>query len=299
MIKYIGKMLGIALVASISSFGLKGEEVNLDKSPRKVVESQLEEKIEEKDEGKLEFAGSIDTLFANKYIPANGFDIKGGPVNQSSLTLGLKNVLNIGDYLAVTGWGNIAKDFKGDLVDKTVEVDGILSYDSGSIFNTGSIFRNLDALKGDLSLNTNVQYWEYPNKFLGNHDIISELGAVYSGEVNLATTWRHLWEHKGVQSGDYFLLSASRNFPIGKIGGDENGWTVALTPDMTAVYSDDFLIGGNDWNLKPTGTITLSNPSNNFSVRVVGGYNVNLGDKETREIKRNQPIVQIGFTYRF
>ncbi len=244
---------------------------------------------------KPKFAGSFDTLVADSYTSAGGFTVQGGNVSQSTLTLGVQNAIRPGDYLSVCGWVNLSRDFKGGLRDKTMEGDVIIGYNSGPAFQL---------FKGAVSLNTDFQYWDYPNRFMGEHDMVTDFGASWTrGEkipLTLSANWRHLFPRKDVTPGDYMHLSAATSVPLFTLGKKNKSWKVALNPEMNAVLSRKFYLPGEDWNLRPFVSLGLTAPKENLSFRVGAGYNLNLdNDPLVQVAKPRQSLFQAGINYKF
>lgn len=246
---------------------------------------------------KPQFAGSFDTLIADSYTAPSGFKVPGGNVSQSALTLGIQNAIRKGDYLSATGWLNLSQGYHGSLGNKAVEGDLILGYNSGNIFNF---------LKGSVSANASVQYWDYPNRFLGDHDWVTDFALAWASPenwkvpLNISANWRHLFPRKEIVNGDYFHLSASTSLPLHKFGNKEKAWQLAFNPEMNAVLSHNFYLNGEDWNLRPFATLSLTNPKGNLSFRIGGGYNINLDkDPIVKANKPNQSLYTAGINIKF
>ncbi len=152
----------------------------------------------------------VGTSFVSDYVAPHGAMIK-GQARQD-----LVNV-NVNDRLSAFVWQNYSNK-EGDFNERDFGV----SY-------------SVNIAKG-LSASVGYQYWDYPTGTFGPHDNALKAGIKYSSIVDLKCDFTHLFRHDCTPTGNRYYLTASKTFPLGKIGGAD----ISFTPSIATSLVDNY-----------------------------------------------------------
>ncbi|MBI2631370.1 hypothetical protein HYW75_00005 [Candidatus Pacearchaeota archaeon] len=207
---------------------------------------------------------------ANEYVAKPGFIFGSGPVNQTTLSLSINNVIKKEDTLSVFAWSNY------DITDREIhEVDTGLNYSRG--FNIKN---------GKLMVEISPQYWFYPSGLILNYDYAFDARVRYQNNIaNTDLLFRNIFAHENTPNRQIYCLTESKSFKAKSFG---------VVPGITLSFINGFP-GTKDGLAHITPKANFEYKKGNSSVFFNAGYQFGFN---TDKVK-NTPVISIGFGLNF